>query len=641
MSGIAGLFYRDGQPVASAALEAMAARLAHRGADGAGAWRAGPVGLAHRLRWTTPESLHERQPLAAGGPAGVLVLTADARIDNRAELAAEVGLDDRDLPDSAFILAAYQKWGQGCAEHLLGDFAFAIWDERRQHIFCARDPLGVKAFFYYLSPRLFAFASELKALFCLPACAGQPNELAIADYLAPVMPDPAQTFYQGLLRLPGGHCLTVARDRFELRRCWSVDLGREMRLPSSEAYAEAFREVFAQAVGCRLRSAFPVASMLSGGLDSASVTSMAGRLLAGTGRRLHTLSVCFPKTPESDEQSYSQAVTDAGDYETHSIDGDRLSPLMELDRVLWRLDEPFRSPGFALHFGVYQAMQGLGLRQVLGGSPGDSVISYGFARLAELTRGGHGLTLLRELRAYGAASGQGWPRLARLWWFNGARPLAPGWAAQWARTARAARSARASGRPAWSLGSLIKPAFAWQIEHGEALRAWRARQTPPRRQRDEHWQALQWMAPLPDAFDLAAPAWGVEHWHPMTDRRLVEFCLALPPEQKFGQGYTRLSLRQAMRGILPEPVRLRMNKKSPMHSLARTVLRDERLDEILRDGAALLEPYVDPLAVARAYAAIRAEAQPGPRQWPALIGILQLAILARWLRQASGASALA
>ena len=132
MSGIAGIFYRDGRPVEAADLERMSARLAHRGADGSGAWHAGPVGLVHRLFWTTPESLHEQQPLISTRPQGALVLTADARIDNRAELAPLLGLNDPTLPDCAYILAAYEKWGEACPERLLGDFAFAIWDGPRQ-----------------------------------------------------------------------------------------------------------------------------------------------------------------------------------------------------------------------------------------------------------------------------------------------------------------------------------------------------------------------------------------------------------------------------------------------------------------------------------------------------------------------------
>ena len=141
MSAIVGFYGRDGQPVDRADLERMTESLAHRGPDGAGVWHIGPVGLGHRMLWTTPESLHEQLPLT--GKKGDLVITADARIDNRDELITALGLaqwSHGEITDSELILRAYEQWGEDSPKRLLGDFAFAIWDERRQELFCARDP---------------------------------------------------------------------------------------------------------------------------------------------------------------------------------------------------------------------------------------------------------------------------------------------------------------------------------------------------------------------------------------------------------------------------------------------------------------------------------------------------------------------
>src|SRR6267142_1308347 len=165
MSAIVGFYGRDGQPVDRADLERMTASLAHRGPDAAGVWNNGPVGLGHRMLWTTPESLHEQLPLTS--KSGDLVITADARIDNRDELITALGLAHwahGEIPDSELILRAYEQWGEDSPKRLLGDFAFAIWDERRQTLFCARDHCGVKPFYYYQSARALLFASEIKAL---------------------------------------------------------------------------------------------------------------------------------------------------------------------------------------------------------------------------------------------------------------------------------------------------------------------------------------------------------------------------------------------------------------------------------------------------------------------------------------------
>ena len=136
MSGIAGIFFLDTQPVDRSVLERMVESLAHRGPDGAGVWSEGPVGLGHRMLWPTPESLHEKLPLVS--KSGDLVLTADARLDNRDELVRALGITGRpreEIGDGELILGAYEKWGERCPERLLGDFPFAIWDRRRQALF--------------------------------------------------------------------------------------------------------------------------------------------------------------------------------------------------------------------------------------------------------------------------------------------------------------------------------------------------------------------------------------------------------------------------------------------------------------------------------------------------------------------------
>jgi len=231
LSAIAGIYYRDGRPVMHSNLEQMLANLAHRGPDGAGLWSEANVGLGHRMLWTTPESLHERLPLYT--QAGDLAITADARLDNRDELLTSLRLTDRpagEISDSALILAAYQEWGDACPQKLLGDFAFAIWDGRKQHLFCARDHFGVKSFFYYASDTLMVFANEIKALLTLSDVPRRLNETRIADYLTGIFEDQTATFYQGILRLPAAHTLTIDAHSMRLKRYWVLDPTYELRL---------------------------------------------------------------------------------------------------------------------------------------------------------------------------------------------------------------------------------------------------------------------------------------------------------------------------------------------------------------------------------------------------------------------------
>ncbi len=149
MSGIAGIFHSDGQSAACG----MTERIAHRGPDDLGVWREQNVCLRHQMLHTTPESLNEKLPLVKGK----LAITADARIDNREELIFALNLAGHPkvgISDSELILEAYGRWGESCPERLLGDFSFAIWDGRRGMLFCARDHMGVKPFYYHHDPGL-------------------------------------------------------------------------------------------------------------------------------------------------------------------------------------------------------------------------------------------------------------------------------------------------------------------------------------------------------------------------------------------------------------------------------------------------------------------------------------------------------
>src|SRR5262249_8962588 len=153
-------------------------------------------------------------------PTGRLAITADARIDNREELIAALELTGRPseaIADSRLILAAYERWAERCPERLLGDFDFAIWDGRRPAFVCARHTFAVRPFYYFRSNRLFAFASEIKALLCLSQVPRRLNEVKVADYLAPGPEDETLTFYQEIFRLPPGHSLAVSRDGARLQ----------------------------------------------------------------------------------------------------------------------------------------------------------------------------------------------------------------------------------------------------------------------------------------------------------------------------------------------------------------------------------------------------------------------------------------
>ena len=213
MSGIAVIWNRDGRPVDGAQIVRMTELMKHRGPDGERHWRRGPVAIGHCALNTTPEALADQQPLI--DEAAGLCITFDGRIDNREELKTLLDINGSDLisvSDPRLVLAAYRKWGEACPEHLLGDFAFAIWDERQRRLFCARDFLGVRPLFYALVGDTFVCASEVRTLFALPGLKREPNLAVLAARLLRQCIEFDDTLYMGVSRLPLAHCLTVTDD---------------------------------------------------------------------------------------------------------------------------------------------------------------------------------------------------------------------------------------------------------------------------------------------------------------------------------------------------------------------------------------------------------------------------------------------
>jgi asparagine synthase (glutamine-hydrolysing) len=553
LSGFVGLWRRDGRPVEQAELDAMSARIAHRGADGAGAWRDGPVGLAHRLFVTTPESVGERQPLASAD--GRVVLAGDLRLDNRDELAAALDLGPRPGPDSALVLAAWNRWGETCAERLLGDFAFVVWDARRQSLFCARDHMGVKPLYYHLSDRLFACASEIKGLLAFSDLPRRADEGRIADYLLGTVDDTQATFYQDVRRLLPAHWMMVTASSSRLERYWALDPTHELRLGSDAEYAEAFGQVFTEAVRCRLRGADPIGSMLSGGLDSSAIVCTARQLLEKTGRApLHTLSLVFPDLPECDERPWIEAVVASGAGTAHFVRGDRLSPLADLEHLLVEEDEPFWASHLFLHRALYQATHAAGIRTVLDGFDGDSVVSHGLGRLAELASSLRLLRLGREVFAVASSL----RRSARTVFLGHViRPLTPRWLrrVKWAM--------RGAGVAPGATPELLAGDFARRVDLGQRLKRWRnAAITVPRTARDAHAARLR-LGLIPLGFEVAdhaAARCAVEPRYPFFDRRLVELCLGLPAAQKLDVGWTRVVMRRALAAHYPPALRTRGDK---------------------------------------------------------------------------------
>ncbi|MEP7219734.1 MAG: asparagine synthase-related protein, partial [Bacteroidota bacterium] len=417
------------------------------------------------------------------------------------------------------------------------------------------------------------------------------DEVHVGDYLISLFDDTAITFYRDIRRLPPSHSLTATPDGIALRRYASLDSDREIRLGSNDEYAEAFREIFVAAVRCRTRSIHPVAAALSGGLDSSSVVCVAREILSGEGRGpLRTYSVVFDAMAQCDERRHISAVLEGGGIEPHSILADEVSPLVDLERLLHHVDEPFFAPNLFLHWELYRGAQAAGAHVFLDGLDGDTTVSHGLAYLMELARKGRWLKMNRELTLLT----KGYVRIKKSDLLRRAvlnplliRPLRKRWFAM-----------RGKSATPWGSDTAIDEGFARRIGLADRFEALgRGEQRAPGTLREEHRQRLEWGAHpfLLEVTDRSAWAFGVEPRYPFFDRRLIEFCLALPPDQKLSGGWTRMVLRRGMEGILPKQIQWRVDKSDlgPNFFRGLALHEGDRLERLLAAEPNPLVGYAD------------------------------------------------
>jgi asparagine synthase (glutamine-hydrolysing) len=610
MSGIFGIYRIDGAPVSGATLEAMGQALEHRGPDAFFNWRKGQTGIGTCLLRTLPEPPFDNSQFVENDE--IIMVAADVRLDNRDELISVLGSQTihSDLDDRGLLRAAYRKWGEGCTEKLEGDFAFAIWDERKRQLFCARDRFGVKPFYYsFRHSRAFAFASEMKGLRVLPDFSDELDENCIAEYLAGIATENESTFYQEIRRLPPGHSVVVRQAGLTLRVYYTLELPEELFLKSDAEYSEAFRGCFITAVKNRLRSHGKVGSMLSGGLDSSSITCVARDLLRhanGANGYLKTFSGVFDEVRECDERDYIESVLDQGGTQGNFVRVDDTGPFAEFDEMLRHQDCAFFAPGLLLHWKVLKQVSMQGINVLLDGFDGDNTVSYGFELHNELARNGRWLALGVELFSHSRLHKTSFVGpMSSLLNHYGINP-----AISRSRVLNFFRRGvrRVTGSTVNRQSKSISPTgfatyfdndFRRRTQIDDRVRDWRRTQPQAAKsQREAHLRALRRPAMVQalEVLDHTAAAFGVELRLPFWDRQLVEFCLSLPPQQKLHKGRDRVIFRRAMHDVVPEKIRWRVGKTDFTPSLFHGLLSfdQSRIAYSVRNPTESVMRYISP-----------------------------------------------
>ncbi|MDR3514477.1 MAG: asparagine synthase-related protein [Azospirillaceae bacterium] len=521
------------------------------------------------------------------GEGGRYLAAFAGRLDNREGLSRRLQIaEGRKCRDAELLVRACQRWGDDFADQMIGEFAFALWDETRRRLVLGRDALGCRPLHFWRGPNCLFFASEPRGLLAQPAVPRAIDPVGVARWLALLPATGTGSLHAGIERVPPGHVVIADEGGCRLYRYWRPENLAPVRLRGDADYARALRDLLDQAVACRLPATGETGISMSGGLDSTSVAVLAARHLAEQGRRL-TVFTAVPSAPVDagwfpgricDEGAAAASVVARHPNMDHVlIPNDALSWFDAQDRAACGSDRPVLNPGNAMWAeAILRAAKARRLSVLMDGGMGNMTISYdGLPWLAQLCRAGDGVQLAGQIFAL---------------WRNGyslasllnqaVGPILP----------RALRhlAVRAMGRrppPGLHDFSAIHPDFLRRLGLAdEALEiAGSMHNTEAGRRGDPRLAVIQ-----RNDRGLSYPHQrrngGVERADPTCDRRVVEFCLAIPPGQFLRGGQPRSLIRRAMADLLPAPLlrdRRRGLQAADWHRAA-TAARPEMLAEIDR-----------------------------------------------------------
>ncbi|MEK6642679.1 MAG: asparagine synthase (glutamine-hydrolyzing) [Planctomycetota bacterium] len=559
MCGIVGIRSLSTDPHLPTTLAAMMTPIAHRGPDGEGIFidPRGRCALGHkRLAIIDPTGGH--QPMT--NEAASLHIVFNGCIYNYKELhtqLAQAGHRFTTHTDTEVILHAYEEWGDDCVSRFNGMWSFAIYNSKTQTLFCSRDRLGVKPFYYAQTPDAFYFASEIKSLLATGCIKRQPNPDGLRQYLTFQYCLGDTTLFAGVQRLPPGHNLTITADgRVTTKQFWDLRFDID-EVHDEPWFIERMSDLLSDAVRLRLRSDVPLGAHLSGGLDSSIVVGLARKHLGDS--PLKTFTGAFRDGPAFDETRYAKLVSQSARTEYLETYLGPTDFADTIQKIIWHMDEPAAGPGVFPQFLVAK-LASKHVKVILGGQGGDELF-IGYARylvayLEECIKGAIEKTAHRG--SYVATLETIVPSLPSL------ESYIPMLKSFWSRGLFEEPSRRyfalmdrfADHQAMLSPDMKIDPTrtydeFRAEFDgHGASAMINRIL----RYDLKTHLQSLLHVE------DRTSMAWGLESRVPLLDYRLVELMASIPPIIKFRNGMLKHLLRKAVQDVVPADILNRTDK---------------------------------------------------------------------------------
>lgn len=584
--------------------------LAHRGPDGQGVWTHpnSRVGFAHRRLSIIDPTPAGDQPMTDHEGNW---LTFNGEIYNYLELRDELGAGKfRSTSDTEVILCAYRRWGPECLSRLRGMFAFALWDAGRQTLFCARDRIGIKPFYYSVANGRFLFASEVKALLpFLPEI--ETDADGLRDYLAFQFCLGGKTLFKNVRELPAGHFFEVADGNIREQRYWEVYFRPDFD-HTAKYFEEKLRAAVNEAVSLHLRSDTPIGSYVSGGLDSSAVAAMATQLQGFPIMGFHGKFSDYGD--RYDESRYARELTSWCDLDLHEVDiaaGDFIDHFGDL---IYHLDFPVAGPGSFPQF-MISRLAATHRKVVLGGQGGDEIFGgytrYLIAYFEQCIKAAINGTMHNgnfivtyESIIPNLSALRGYEPLLQEFWSKGLfEPMADRYFRLVNRASSLGREVRWENLPAYSPEEIFKNIFN---KHNVTKGSYFDLMT--------HFDFKTLLPALLHVEDRVSMAAGLESRVPFLDHPLVELAATVPADSKFRNGELKYILKQVVGPILPPAIVNRTDKMgfpTPLTQWVRGEARDFVYD-ILTSRQALERDLFDNRAVV---AAIDSEAPFGRKIW--------------------------
>lgn len=466
---------------------------------------------------------------------------SDSRLDNRDELISLLGKNAQ-CSDANILLSAYEKWGKNCLQYIIGDFAFIIWDIDNQEVFCVRDRLGIKPLYYALNRNSFYFSSDISTIFKLSFIEKKPDIPMMKSFLHYSEVDSECTLFKNIKRLPAGHYLLVRNNKVKVSRYWYPEKIEINKKISFEVASTKFKELLTAAVNVRLESTVPVSAELSGGLDSTSVTCIAEKNREDSLKEIYSLRF---GTYNCDEGPFINAVSKNLSKEHVTIRADHLDYTNQYNMDFnYKIHRDWPLMGASIHlYPMVEEMHSRGTHVVLTGQGGDHILTGNRDMLADYLRSFSWRKLYKSLKHYKFSK--------RVIKQNVILPF----------------FTYLSSNQKRRIKSILVFIGLYSVEWINKKQSHKNILCNPKQKSFAFCRDLDYVtdnlyltwndANIYHAFELE---YGIEFRHPFLDIRLVEFMLSLPAEFKLNEGITKSVLRNAMKGIIPELVRLRNDK---------------------------------------------------------------------------------